>query len=234
MLLCVDHFCLVADVCFKRWSTEMWPGKPFSKSLCTNSGVKHHGPSACPPQKNESFNPPPQQKLLETLKQTKLHPRVRCFSQRFLLKSHLKILEPQCFVPAPSKGCLLEAFIYLKTTNKHPLEGAGRSFFKINTLILSAFPRINCAVHSTTCSCRKTSGWPTRTLAASGCVFLNVLLGSKVPSTPPPKKNAYSGNLWSPLFFLFTQSRIFTLERIDFKWFQLFLKRCLDFSVECQ
>ena len=28
--------------------------------------------------------------------------------------------------PRPSKACLLEAFEYLKTTNKHPLEGAGR------------------------------------------------------------------------------------------------------------
>ena len=30
--------------------------------------------------------------------------------------------------PGPSKGCLLEVFKYLKTTNKHPLEGAGCSF----------------------------------------------------------------------------------------------------------
>ena len=28
-------------------------------------------------------------------------------------------------LPGPSKGCLLETFKYLKTTSKHPLEGAG-------------------------------------------------------------------------------------------------------------
>ena len=33
------------------------------------------------------------------------------------------------YIPAPSKGCLLEDFLYLKA-NKHPLEGAGREVWE--------------------------------------------------------------------------------------------------------
>ena len=42
--------------------------------------------------------------------------------------SLIKLLKAKGNIPAPSKGCLLEAFKYLKTTNKHPL-GAGRLLF---------------------------------------------------------------------------------------------------------
>ena len=41
-------------------------------------------------------------------------------------------------IPRPSKGCFLKAFKYLKTINKHPLEGAGMFFFII-ALQLSFF-----------------------------------------------------------------------------------------------
>ena len=41
------------------------------------------------------------------------------------LKSRFLVFETFGNDPRPSKGCLLEAFEYLKTTNKHPLEGAG-------------------------------------------------------------------------------------------------------------
>ena len=37
----------------------------------------------------------------------------------------MDLLTKSLTVPRPSKGCFLEAFEYLKTTKRHPLEGAG-------------------------------------------------------------------------------------------------------------